>query len=233
MMPHITIAANTVPPPPLQLPVPWGVLAVLVVVLALSVVMFVALVRRWTSSRMWVSISDWARSRGFRASVQDCPAPPPLDALRNATLMSQVCVTNGKSSLMRLQMRGEAPQGSSTADATRTWHVLVRELESDWRPSALRPASAPSSLLDLFSLTSFPLMGETQRFVVYGTDSAPARQLSKSRARALLPPDVGLLLHGRNMILDFSDRPFDEIEFDRMIALAEQLVANMPAATAR
>jgi hypothetical protein len=234
-MPYMILGANTVPPPPppLHVPAPWDVLAVLVVVLALSVVMFVAIVRRWTSRRMWVSISDWARSRGFRASVQDCPAPPPLDALRNTTVISQVCVTDGKSSLMRLQLRGEVPPTTSAADATRTWHVLVREIESAWQPSALRPASASSSLLDLFSLTSFPLMGETQRFVVYGTDSSPARRLSKSRARALLPPDVGLLLHGRNMILDFSDRPFDEIEFDRMIALAEQLVANLPGSGGR
>jgi len=213
--------ANTVPP----LPVPWMVLVVLVAVLALSVLMFVALTRRWTSSRMWVSISDWARARGFRASVQDCPAPPPLDALKGTQLLSQVCVSDGKSSLMRLEVLGEtSKEGSPTK-----WHVLVREIEPSWQPTALRPATAPSSLLDLFSLTSFPLMGETQRFVVFGTDSAPARRLSKSRARALLPPDVGLLLHGQRMILDFSQRPFDEIEFDRMIALSEQLVGNLPA----
>jgi hypothetical protein len=222
----MTVGANTVPPPP---PGPWPVLAVLVVVLALSVLMFVALVRRWTSSRMWVSISDWARARGYRASVKDCPAPPPLDALKSAQLVSQVCVSDGSSSLMRLEVVGE----TSTPAQPKRWHVLVRRIESPWQPTALRPASAASSLLDLFSLTSFPLMGETQRFVVFGTDSAPARKLSKSRARALLPPDVGLLLHGPHMILDFSDRPFDKIEFDRMIALAEQLVANLPVPTGR
>jgi hypothetical protein len=221
----MTEGANTVPP----LPIPWTVLLVLVVVLALSVTMFVALVRRWTSRRMWVSISDWARARGYRASVKDCPAPPPLDALKNTQMMSQVCVSDGKSSLMRLEVLGEA----STAGAPTRWHVLVRQIEAQWKPTALRPAAATSSLLDLFSLTSFPLMGETQRFVVFGTDSAPARKLSKSHARGLLPPDVGLLLHGPHMILDFSERPFDEIEFDRMIALSEQLVANLPAPTGK
>ena len=210
-------------------PAPWPVFVVLCVVLALSVFMFVALVRRWTSSRVWVSISDWARARGYRATVKDCPAPTPLDALKNTRLVSQVCVSDGTSSLMRLEVVGEP----STAAQPKRWHVLVRQIESAWQPTALRPAAAASSLLDLFSLTSFPLMGETQRFVVFGTDSAPARKLSKSRARALLPPDVGLLLHGAHMILDFSDRPFDEIEFDRMIALAEQLVANLPVPTGR
>ncbi|MGB7157911.1 MAG: hypothetical protein WBD40_07580 [Tepidisphaeraceae bacterium] len=217
--------ANTVPP----LPAPWTVLVVLIVVLALSVLMFVALVRRWTHSRLWVSISDWAHARGYRAAVRDSPAPPPLDALKGTQLMSRARVTDGKTSLLRLEVLGE----TSGASAPTRWHVLVRRIETPWQPSALRPAAATSSLLDLFSLTSFPLMGETHRFVVYGTDSAPARRLSKSHLRALLPPDVGLLLHGPCLILDFSARPFDEIEFDRMIALSEQLVANLPAPAGR
>jgi hypothetical protein len=47
--------------------------------------------------------------------------------------------------------------------------------------------------------------------------------------RALTPPNVGLLLHGQRLILDFSHRPFDEIELTRMTSLAEQLVAHLPA----
>lgn len=229
MLLRMPIEANIVP----TVTGPWPVLAVLVVVLGLSVFMFVALVRRWTSSRVWVSISDWARARGYRASVKDCPAPPPLDALKGAALVSHVCVSDGTSSLMRLEVAGKISNSAFGATQPKHWHVLVRRVESPWQPTALRPASAPSSLLDLFSLTSFPLMGETQRFVVFGTDSTPARKLSRSPVRALLPPDVGLLLHGPHLILDFSDRPFDEIEFDRMIALAEQLVGNLPSPTGK
>ena len=62
-----------------------------------------------------------------------------------------------------------------------------------------------------------------------GTDSAAARVVSKSMLRSLLPADLGLLLHGRRLVLDFSDRPFDAIEFGRMLALADQLVTRMPA----
>jgi hypothetical protein len=170
---RMTVGANTVP----QLSPPWTVLVVLVVVFALSVLMFVALVRRWTHARMWVSISDWARGRGYRASVQDCPASPPLDALKNTSLLSQICVSDGTSDLIPLEVAGE----TTTAQQAKRWHVLVRTIESQWQPTGLRPAAATSSLLDLFSLTSFPPMGETQRFVVFGTDSAPARKLSKSR----------------------------------------------------
>ena len=47
--------------------------------------------------------------------------------------------------------------------------------------------------------------------------------------RSLLPADVGLLLIGRQLLLDFSDRPFDSIEFGRMMSLTDQLVKHLPA----
>jgi len=106
----------------------------------------------------------------------------------------------------------------------------VRTLESAaWTPTGLRPVITKASVLDLFSLSSFPGMGEVERFVIFGVDSAPARILSRSEARALLPPDVGLLLAGNHLVLDFSNRPFDPIELGRMAALAEQLVTRLPA----
>jgi hypothetical protein len=109
------------------------------------------------------------------------------------------------------------------------WNILIREIETPWPPTGLRPTSADSSALDLFSLTSFPLLGASERFVIYGTASKAAASLTRSSARGLLPPDVGMLLHGRRLMLDFSDRPFDTVEFDRMIAVAEQIVGHMPS----
>ncbi|HEX8911338.1 MAG TPA: hypothetical protein VF796_03185, partial [Humisphaera sp.] len=55
-----------------------------------------------------------------------------------------------------------------------------------------------------------------------------ATTLATSSVRGLLPPDVGLLLVGRHLVLEFSDRPFDAIEFNRMIAVAGQVVAHLP-----
>jgi len=107
----MTHGATTVP----SLTPPWTALVVLIVVLALSVAMYVALVRRWTHRRTWISISDWARARGYRASVKDCPAPPPLDALKSARLVSQVCVSDGHSSLMRLEASGDTATPEATA----------------------------------------------------------------------------------------------------------------------
>ena len=46
-------------------------------------------------------------------------------------------------------------------------------------------------------------------------------------APALLPPDVALIVTGNRLILDFSTRHFDEIEFDRLIQLAEQLAPRL------
>jgi len=71
-------------------------------------------------------------------------------------------------------------------------------------------------------------MGAQERFVIFGTDSATARRLSASPIRALLPPDVGMLLHGSRLVLDFSNRPFDAVEFSRVIVLADQIANRLP-----
>jgi hypothetical protein len=55
-----------------------------------------------------------------------------------------------------------------------------------------------------------------------------ARAAVASMLIALLPHDLGLILHGRRLILDFSTRPFDGIELSRIVALVEQLAAHLP-----
>jgi hypothetical protein len=45
---------------------------------------------------------------------------------------------------------------------------------------------------------------------------------------ALLPADIGLLLVEQNLVLDFSSRPFDPLEMQRIDALAEQIVLHLP-----
>jgi hypothetical protein len=128
-----------------------------------------------------------------------------------------------------LPTEAAGPQIRVTDSHVMMWNVLIRQVEANWPPTALRPTAKDHSLLDLFSLASYPSMIASERFVIFGADSAAARALSKSSLPALLPPDVGLLLHGRNMVLDFSDRPFDTLEFDRMLALANSLVSHLPS----
>jgi hypothetical protein len=203
------------------------VLLTLLAVVAVSSVTFWLLVRRATSHRQWVALSDWARDKRFhfRRATPDA-APAPFDALQPAPTV-RLSLASGPTSLLQFEATGPTP-APLNAPRRILWNVLTRELPVTWPPTGLRPANATASLLDLFSLTSFPTLGATERFVAYGTDSSAARVVSKSMLRSLLPPDVGLLLHGRQLVLDFSDRPFDAIEFGRMLALADQLAARLP-----
>ena len=218
------------------------VLITLLVLLAVSAAVFVWQVLRWTSQPGWRALLDWSRERGFRLSrpLGAAAAPrEPFDRFGGARIVT--LLESGETRAMQLEV--PAATAATTPGATQTagaaaadgsanepsrWHVLVRQISSGWPATGLRPANLPASLLDQFSLSSYPRMGETDRFVVFGTDSAAARALSKSHARALLPPDIGLLLHGRHLVLDFSTRPFDGIELGRMVALADQLVRHLP-----
>lgn len=218
------------------IPSPWisvEVLATLFVILAGSAATFWALVRRWESHRQWLALGEWATQHGLRSSGQDLTRlPPPLESLANRQPVIRLCIGNESTTLMQFQTAPPQPQpgGPPIASGPAIWHVLLRKLDSPpWRPTGLRPTSIGASLLDLFSLVGFPQLGPSDRFTLFGADSADARALANSMTRSLLPPDVGLLLLGDHLILDFSDRPFDEIELDRMLALAEQVVEKLPA----
>jgi hypothetical protein len=58
---------------------------------------------------------------------------------------------------------------------------------------------------------------------VYGLRATDARALVAGPARALIPPDIGLIISADQLILDFTLRPFDIVEFSRVLAVAEQL----------
>jgi hypothetical protein len=212
-------AAKTVP----GLEFSWLVFVTLLLVLTVSVVVFVWQVRRWTTNPGWRALLDWSRERGFRLSRPEAPAGEPFDRFP----MSRV-KTSLESPTTRAMQVELAAAGEADAAPPSRWHVLVRQIGSSWPPTGLRPSNQKASLLDQFSLSSYPRMGEIERFVVFGTDTEAARILSKSEARALLPPDIGLLLHGRHLVLDFSTRPFDGIELGRMVALADQLAQRLP-----
>jgi hypothetical protein len=213
------------------------IVACLFAVLGAAVTTYWLLVRHWTSRRQWVSLAEWARQADFRIGRErrdDEPGagpvlPPPLDVLGTTRVSLRMQLTGERSIILQAQRVESAD--SSRPDPASPLNLLVRKLEAGWPPSALRPihTAVGASVIDLYSLGSFPLMGAGHRFAVYGADSAAARALAESSVRALLPQDVGLLLHGQYLVLDFSSRPFDGLEFNRMIALAEQLLAHLPA----
>lgn len=208
------------------------ILLTLLLVVGASSVTFWLLVRRATSRRQWVALSDWARERRFRFDrIGSAPAPPPFNKLPNTTASVRLSLSKKSTTLVQLESASATATSSRAPESGHRilWNLLVREIALDWPPTGLRPAHATASVLDLFSLSSFPTLGGTERFIAYGTDSGAARVMSKSMLRSLLPADVGLLLHGNRLVLDFSDRPFDPIEFGRMIALADQLATHLPA----
>jgi hypothetical protein len=189
------------------------VLASLGLLLAISAMVFWVLTERSTSQRQRVAFAEWARDEGFRLRLNLADVPEPFDLLGGSGLGVRIALSDRKGSESLLQMG--------------TWHVLVRRVRSEWKPTGLRPVGAIASVLDLFSLASFPSMGSSERFILFGVDPESANTLSKSSARALLPPDVGLLLHGHWLVLDFSSRPFDVVELSRMRAVAEQVAGHL------
>src|SRR4051812_13362757 len=207
-----------------NLTLPVAPLVVLSLVFGASLLMFAVLARRWTSHRLCVELQDWSRESGYHlARTENAQVPPPLSQLTKLSPRVRWMLSNEDTSILQLETEPIAPAAGSSKEAVGRWHVLVRATRSSWIPTGLRPTNQSSSLLDLFSLSSFPSARGTDRFTVYGSESIESRRLGDSPAAALLPPDLGLLLHGEHLLIDFSARPFDPIEFGRVIALADQL----------
>ncbi len=211
---------------PSQAEFSWRVLLTLLMVVALATGMFALLVRRWTTRRQWVALSEWSRASGFRlAALEAVNLPEAVRQIRAMTLEPRLLLVGEKRSF--LQLRSDATPASRTPDKPHHWNLLVIDIESAWPATGLRPATSEASLIDAMTMTSYPsISGE--RFIVFGSDSRAARSLAKSSAGALLPQDIGLILHDRQLLLDFSARAFDAIAFSRMLALADQIVAHLP-----
>lgn len=203
------------------------ILVTLLLMLAASVWVFATLVRRETIRRRRLATRAWAASRGLR--VLDPGAPESAAAVHlPRELVSKIDAVIAGSDTVLARLVLNDPKAKPIAPPH--WHLLLRRIEGVWPPTALRPVAHARSIADFFSLTSFPSLGSLQRFVIFGAENAAARALSASLAATIVPPDVGLLLHGSDLIFDFSSRHFDEIAFDRILELADQLIPRLNAA---
>lgn len=198
----------------------WLTCTVLVLIAAATFVMTELLAMRWTKYRRYFLLRDWASQHGLRvfdkgAWVSPLPAnvTQVLDDRRVRWSLG-----DGRLSMIRLQANCE------------TYNLLVAPIQTDWPPTALRPTMWQSCLLDRLNLFNYPSQYGVQRFTLHGEHPQAARRLSDSHIRGLLPADLAILLVGRHMVIDFSSRAFDPIELDRMIALANQLLASVPPA---
>jgi hypothetical protein len=199
------------------------VLLTLLVILGACVWIFVELVRRETRNRRAVALAQWARSRDLRmvGNSQDLELWP-ISQFKPKIMSA---ISGREMTLARIET---AEAGVTNAVASqRVWNVLVIKLPSEWPATALRPTAHIVSAVDLFSLSSYPSLMPTERFVIFGSESRAALALAESGLPGLLPADIGLVVAGNHLLLDFSGRPFDEIEFDRVIDLAEQLAPRL------
>jgi hypothetical protein len=174
--------------------------------------MFMLLVRRWTTQRQWTMLVEWAKQRRFRLARRGHSQVP---AALNSLLKEPVQVP--------LELHRESAVIAQMQSGEARWNVLIQKSPAKRATAALRPATAPLTLLDRTSLDSYPSLALGQRFALLGSSSAAARALADSPARTLVPQDIGLLVADEWIVLDFSARPFDPIELDRMLALAQQL----------
>jgi len=219
-------------------PFNFWIFALLVFIFMVSVGMFWAHIQRWTRNHWWFGLREWAGNHGYalhgerRASV-----PVPLAGLTLPPPVATVALARGRTVFLQINTPAQAITqaesgregiGEPVTARPRQWNVLVREIEGNWPATALRPAIAETSLVDVFELASFPALLASDRLSVHGLDAKAARALAKSMVTALLPKDLGLILHGRRMVIDFSGRVFDSIELTRILALADQLAAHLP-----
>jgi hypothetical protein len=230
--------------PPLW--ITFVVLLTLAVTFAASWWMFFALAHRWTDARPWQALSDWSKERGFRfirgpASPTDLsaqpPLPPPLNLLHDRQPWATFSLVNPRQQLIAFRWHAPPlpPEAHTDAgprpdpDGWSPGHILLQTIDDAWPPTGLRPAEHAISLLDALAPGGGgSIHGSTERFAAIGDDPVAQRKLTASSVRALLPADVGFLLIGNTMLLDFSARPFDPIELDRMLSVANQVAAHVP-----
>jgi hypothetical protein len=205
-------------------------LAMMFAMLAASVWVFAELVGRQTRHRRRVSLSQWARGRKMR--VVDPSSVTPETALPELAALDPkiISLIRGESAALAQVQTNDSKSASPAPSGGRSnWNLLQTALPADWQPCGLRPASGAKSLIDLFGLSSFPSLAIDRRFMVFAGESRSAAQMVASGVLSRLPSDIGLLLVHRQLILDFSTRHFDEVEFTRMLELAVEITGLLVA----
>src|SRR5262245_46959294 len=176
----------------LRPPAPPAPIIALVVMLLASAIMFVTIIRRWTSHRMRFALADWARENGFRVRGPGISNPLPAVPVDPNRIAKWILQTDG-TTVIQLAGRG-------AADGER-WNLLIRRTITSWSATALRPVAAARSAIELFSLEQFPLLPVNERFTLWGADHSSARALGSSPVAGLLPADIGLVLLGDDLIV--------------------------------
>ena len=190
---------------------------VLLIVLA-STGVLLELIRRQTKQRVRFRLRDWAAANGLAyLRPGQSSMPKPMDEL----------VAMGRS----IVVRSHFADGRGVhllqfeVDQNESFNVLIMRRETDNPRVGLRPTGAQQSLCDLFEMPSAPRQIPGIRFTICGEDWLATRELADGMARGLLPGDLSLVRTLRHLLIDFSSRPFDEIELTRVRSLATQMAS--------
>lgn len=200
----------------------WLILSLLMLILLASLAVFLTLVTRHTTGRGTTARWEWCGDHGFKGGLLGSMKLPGLEDLPHHNLRVVEHYRTPTISILRAQSFEE--DGRDKEGAGGIWHLLIAETEHFWPIVALRPSSAKNSLIDLMGLQVFPKLSSESRFTVCGLAAIEARKLAAGPVRALIPPDIGLIRSADRLIIDFSARPFDPVEFSRMLAIAEQVL---------
>lgn len=198
--------------------VDWTLLALLALIVAASSAVFWFSILRETRHRARRRMEDWAERQRFTWMNNEFGVPRPLDRLRAVSMQLIMGVYNRNTRLIHVR--------TPPADATETaghWNLAIRQVASASPPVGLRAKDANRSFLDFFELEHAPSVSKSDRFTLIGDDLLASRKLADGSGRALLPADLSLLRVDEYVVIDFSARPFDEIELGRMMALIDQL----------
>src|SRR4051794_31962847 len=142
----------------IRLPNPsWQIIGSLFLIAGASVAVFSTLVRRWTTRRQWVSLTDWSKQRRLKFARAGTIAQPPapLDQVSKFDPQIRISIGDDKTTIIQF----DTMQIGDAAAPRLIWNVLIRKLAAgrSQAPAGLRPANLPPgrSVIDLFALTPF------------------------------------------------------------------------------
>lgn len=194
-----------------------GIFLTLVVCLIASLGMFVVLLRRWITFRFRYELEQWAGHHRFK--IAENPSgeslPAPLNGPEGNGLSARWIFTSEDRAIAQVILAPSAAE-------VRVYNICIAATAVKTPPVALKPAIVPQTILDRFRLAP-AASTSSDRFQILGNDLSANLRISESIIAGIAPPDVAFLFTGGLMVIDFSSRPFDPIEFDRMLVLADQI----------
>lgn len=192
--------------------------------LGASAAVYAMLARRWTTWPRREDLRHWSWRNGMRLREGwRARRPRALDAF--GPYRTIVSLHDRRTTVLRV----ECPPAHRPPAPPAVWNIAVHRLRDDWPTACARPATRRACLFDRLLVDGMYATWSSDGRPMHGRLCLPTRAMKHSGACELLPGDVAILLHGPWLMLDFSSRPFDELEVGRMRLLVERVAQCLPA----